>query len=57
MPANLEPRLPLQARGPGVGSGGAGADRTLCNNQDKVLVNLCQPMWSHGYRFTREVLA
>ena len=35
----------------------AGADRSLRNRQDKVPIDLCQPMWSHAYRYTREVLA
>lgn len=34
-----------------------GADQTIRNKQDKVAVDLCQPCWSHSYRWTREVLA
>ena len=33
------------------------ADRTLRNRQDKLPIDLCQPTWSHAYRYTREVLA
>ncbi|KAK9827378.1 hypothetical protein WJX81_004666 [Elliptochloris bilobata] len=34
----------------------AGADRSLRNRQDKLPIDLCQPSWSHAYRYTREVL-
>ncbi len=34
-----------------------GADQSIRNKQDKVAVDLCQPCWSHSYRWTREVLA
>ena len=34
-----------------------GADKNMRNKQDKVSIDLCQPCWSHSYRFAREVLA
>lgn len=34
-----------------------GADKHLKNRQDKIPIDLCQPAWSHAYRFTRGILA
>ena len=33
-----------------------GADKNIHNKQDKMPVDLCQPCWSHSYRFARELL-
>ncbi len=35
----------------------AGADKAAVNNQDATPMDLCQPLWSLSWRFTREVLA
>lgn len=34
-----------------------GADRGAVNKQGATPVDLCQPLWSYSWRFTREVLA
>lgn len=34
-----------------------GADRGLANRQGAVPLDLCQPQWSHAYRYTRQLLA
>ena len=34
-----------------------GADRTMRNKQNKLPIDLCQPVWSTAWRYTQEVLA
>ena len=34
-----------------------GADKSLKNKQGKMPVDLCQPAWSHAWKYTRELLA
>jgi ankyrin repeat protein len=33
-----------------------GADAGISNRQGRLPLDLCQPTWSHSWRFTREVL-
>ena len=33
------------------------ADRSLCNRQNKIPIDLCQPCWSNSYAYTRAILA
>ena len=32
------------------------ADREIRNKQDKIPMDLCQPVWSDAYRYTRQVV-
>ena len=34
----------------------AGADREAVNRQGLTPLDLCQPVWSHSWRFTRQLL-
>ncbi len=34
-----------------------GADKSLKNKQGKMPIDLCQPVWSHAWKYTRELLA
>ena len=35
----------------------SGADKTIKNKQDKMPIDLCQPVWSVAWKYTREVLS
>jgi hypothetical protein len=35
----------------------AGSDREAVNRQGATALDLCQPVWSHSWRFTRQLLA
>jgi hypothetical protein len=35
----------------------AGADKSIKNKQDKVPIDMCEPVWSTAWKYTREVLA
>lgn len=35
----------------------AGADKTIKNKQDKMPIDLCEPVWSVAWKYTREVLS
>jgi ankyrin repeat protein len=34
-----------------------GADRHARNKQERLAIDQCQPCWSHGWRWCRELLA
>jgi hypothetical protein len=34
-----------------------GADKTIRNKQDKVCIDMCQPVWSHSWKYARELLS
>lgn len=34
-----------------------GADKHHRNKQEKIAIDMCQPVWSHSWKFCREVLA
>ena len=33
-----------------------GADKTIKNKQGKIPIDMCQPVWSEAWRYTREIL-
>jgi ankyrin repeat protein len=35
----------------------SGADRQVRNRQERQPIDQCQPCWSHGWRYCRELLA
>ena len=33
-----------------------GADKTIKNKQGRIPIDMCQPVWSEAWRYTREIL-
>ena len=33
-----------------------GADKTIKNKQGRLPIDMCQPVWSEAWRYTREIL-